>query len=121
MERLRLQVQSPCLLLTGVHQSLGHPLVSQHSHAPETRKNLLKELELLRGLLWIKARHTCEVSVRLLQVCYHIVSYWIDHDGEHQRNVADCLLGSPSVTAPVTAKTSTFRPTGWAKMPGNRS
>ena len=71
-------------------------MVSQHSHAPETRNNLLKELELLRGLLWIKAGHTCEVSARLLQASYHIVFYWIDHDGKHKRNVGDCFLGSPS-------------------------
>ena len=71
-------------------------MISQDSHAPDPRNRLLEELELLPGLLWVKARHAGEVSARPLQAWYQIVCYRIDYDREHHRNARHQFLGSPS-------------------------
>src|SRR6266513_369210 len=95
-EPLALESQYLRLPLAGIHQSFGDTLISQDSHMPQPRNYLSQEFELLRGLLWIKARHTCEVSARPLQACYDIVCHRIDHYCEDDRDGCDCFFGHAS-------------------------
>src|ERR1700752_299265 len=94
-EPLTLEAQGPRLLFAGLHQSLGDTLISQDGHVPHPRNHLPEQLELLRGLLRVKARNTGEVSARPLQACYHIVCHRIDHYGEDDRDVCDRFFGRP--------------------------
>jgi hypothetical protein len=70
-------------------------LIAQQSHALEPRNRLLEKLELLLGLLRVKACRACEVSAGPLQIRDNIVCHRIDYDGEDNRDILGSLLCSP--------------------------
>jgi len=71
-------------------------LISQDRHALEPWDHFFEKLELLCGLLWVKARYAGNVSTRPLQAWYDTVCDRIDHDCENNGDVGGRFFGSPS-------------------------